>query len=116
MSPVISYKVGVTRSHKPGPTRWLTLKLESATEGAHTISIFFYEKEAPLLGFVNRETGNLVVNLPLADFAPTYEILKTEKPVYAHYRIHGDQHKLLSLGISTSSEEPVGEGNVDTSP
>jgi hypothetical protein len=115
MSAIISYKVGVTRSHKPGPNRWLTLELESATEGAHSVSLFFYEKEAPALGHLNRKNGNLVVNLPLGDFAPTYEILKTEKPVYAHYRIHGDEHRLLSLDISTSSE-PVGEGNVDNSP
>jgi hypothetical protein len=115
MSAIISYKVGVTRSHKPGPSRWLTLKLESVTDGAQTLTLFFYEKEAPALGFLNRETSSLVANLPIADFAPTYDILQTEKPVYAHFRVHSADHRLLNIVISTS-EEPVGEGPVDNSP
>jgi hypothetical protein len=112
---IVTYKVGVTRSHKPGPSRWLTLKLESAREGAKAVDIFFYEKEVPALGFLNRETSGLTVNLPLVDFEPIYDILQTEKPVFAHYRIHPSEHRLLSIDISTS-EEPLGEGPVDTSP
>ncbi len=57
----------------------------------------------------------MVANLPAADFEPTYQILNTEKPVYVHYRVHGDENRLLSLDISTS-EEPIGEGPVDMSP
>jgi len=115
MPAIVSYKVGITRSHKVGPTRWLTLKLESDAEGAHTVSLFFHEKAPSTLGFLTRETGVLVANLPISDFAPTYQILNQEKPVYAHYRIHADENRLLSLDISTS-EEPLGEGPVDTSP
>jgi hypothetical protein len=115
MAAVVSYKVGVTRSHKPGPVRWLSLKLESASEGAQAVSLFFYGDDAPALGFLNRDTGMVVANLPIADFEPTYRILNTEKPVFVHFRVHGDGNRLLSLDVSTS-EEPIGEGPVDTSP
>src|SRR4029453_4144965 len=115
MPAVVSYKVGVTRSHKLGPARWLSVKLESAAEGGQSLSLFFYEKEPPSLGFVTRETGTLVANLPISDFAPIYQILQTEKPVFAHFRTHGAENRLLSLDVSTS-EEPIGEGPVDNSP
>jgi hypothetical protein len=115
MAAVVSYKVGVTRSHKPGPVRWLSLKLESAAEGAHSVTLFFYSADVPALGFMNRDTGTVVANLPFVDFEPTYRILNTEKPVFVHFRIHGDGNRLLSLDVSTS-EEPIGEGPVDNSP
>ena len=115
MPAVLNYKVGVTRSHKPGPVRWLSLRLETAADGAQAVSLFFYEKAAPGLGFLSRETETLVVNLPFEDFDPTYKILNEEKPVYAHFRVHADENRLLSFDLSTS-EEPLGEGPVDTSP
>lgn len=118
MPAVVSYKVGITRSHKVGPARWLNLKLESSSEGVDavsSVSLFFYEKQPPSLGYLTRDSGILVANLPLSDFAPTYQILNTEKPVFAHYRLHGDENRLLSLDVSTA-EEPLGEGPVDTSP
>ena len=115
MPAIVSYKIGVIRSHKPGPSRWLTLKLEHGGDGAHNVTLFFYETEGPSLGFLNKETKTLIVNLPAADFEPTSRILQTEKPVFAHYRVHGDEHRLLSIDISTS-EEPLGEGPVDNSP
>ena len=117
MPAIVSYKVGVTRSHKVGPSRWLTLKLESPGDigSVSMVSLFYYEKEPPSLGYLTRENGTVVANLPLSDFAPTYQILNTEKPVFVHFRIHGDENRLLSLDVSTS-EEPLGEGPVDTSP
>jgi hypothetical protein len=114
MSDIISYKVGVTRSHKPGPTRWLTLKLGTPAEGARSAALYFHDKEVPALGYFNRETSSVVINLPSADFEPTYRILNTEKPVFLHLRVQGDEHRLLSFDISTS-EEPLGEGPTDRS-
>jgi hypothetical protein len=102
-------------SHKPCPSRWLSLKLETAVQGAQAVSLFFYESQASMLGFLNRDTGFLNVNLPLVDYEPIYNILQTEKPVFAHFRLHGDENRLLSLDVSTS-EEPIGEGPVDNSP
>ena len=115
MAEISSYKVGVTRSHKPGPSRWLTLKLKTPEHGAHSLTLFFYDKEPPSFGYFNKESSCVVVNLPAADFASSYEILKTEKPVFAFFRIDANQHRLLSLDLSTS-EEPPGEGPTDTSP
>jgi hypothetical protein len=115
MPGVVSYKVGVTRSHKRGPSRWLSVQLEAEAGSVQSVSLFFYEGAVPSLGFLNRETSLLTANLPAADFEPTYQILNTEKPVYVHYRVHGDENRLLSLDISTS-EEPIGEGPVDMSP
>jgi hypothetical protein len=68
MPGVVSYKVGVTRSHKRGPSRWLSAKLEAESGGVQTVAMFFYEGEVPSLGFLNRETNQLVANLPAADF------------------------------------------------
>jgi len=115
MPSITKYKVGVTRSHKPGPIRWITLKLESATEGAGAVSLFFYDKEPQVFGFLNRESSTLVANFRTEDFEPMYRILNTESPVFAHFRVHGDEHRLLSFDLSTS-EEPLGEGPVDRSP
>ena len=115
MPAIANYKVGVTRSHKPGPARWITLKLASVSDGASAVSLFFYEKEPPLFGFLNRESATLVVNFRGEDFEPMYRILNTESPVFAHFRVHGDEHRLLSFALSTS-EEPLGEGPVDHSP
>jgi hypothetical protein len=113
MAAIISYKVGVTRSRKPGPARWITLQIEQPTDGVQSITMFFYEKDLPELGYLN--PNNLVINLPLADFNPTYQILQTERPVYAHYRLEASERRVLSLDVSTS-EEPLGEGHVDQSP
>jgi hypothetical protein len=115
MSKIVSYKVGVTRSHKRGATRWLTLRLDPAAEGPRTMTLFFHEEQVSGLGFLNEETSTLVVNFPVADFRPIYEIVQTEEPVYAHYRLDPEDQRLLSLDVSTS-EEPLGEGHADRSP
>jgi hypothetical protein len=115
MPVIVSYKVGVTRSQKSGPSRWLSLKFAPSTERAQSMSLFFYEKDAPGMGFHNRETAIVVANLPVSDFEPMYKILNTENPVFAHFRVHSEDDRLLSVDISTS-EEPVGEGPVDRSP
>jgi hypothetical protein len=116
MPAIVSYKVGVTRSHKTGPVRWITLKLDpDSNEGPGSASLFFYEGQPPALGFLNRRTSTAIVNLPLADFGSIYDIVNKEKPVYFYFRIQGPDHHLLSFDVSTS-EEPVGEGPVDTSP
>jgi hypothetical protein len=114
MPAIATYRVGLNRSHKVGPTRWLTLTLESAIDGARAITLFFHEKEVSVFGFLNRQTSRLIANLPAADFEPTYAILQTEKPVFAHYRLDVEEDRLLSIEISTS-EEPLGEGHMDRS-
>jgi hypothetical protein len=114
MPEVVSYQVGVTRSRRTGAIRWITLKFEPGHESPRSASLYFFEKDKQELGFLNRETGTVVVNLPLADFDPTYRILNTEKPVYFYFRVQGIDHHLLSVDLSTS-QEPVGEGPVDAS-
>jgi hypothetical protein len=112
---VVSYKVGVNRATRPGPVRSLTLKLAETEGGISGVSLFFYEKAPSALGFVNRQTGFVSVNLPLIDFEVMYQVLNTEKPVFVHWRTDPEDEKLASIDLSTS-EEPVGEGPVDTSP
>ncbi len=107
--PVRGYKVGVTRSRDTGPVRWLTLELEKPERELKHVSLFFYEKEPEDLGFVNKETGFVVANLPIADYQPMYHIVQTEKPVFVNWRIESGADALLSIDVSTS-EEPVGEG------
>jgi hypothetical protein len=115
MSTVISYKVGVSRAVRSGPSRILTVQLAEAEDGVGRVSFFFYEKVPTGLGFVNRQTGFVNVNLPIADFEPMYRVLNTEKPVFVHWRTDPEDDKLASIDLSTS-DEPVGEGPVDTSP
>src|SRR4051794_15174021 len=112
---ITSYKVGANRAARPGPVRCLTLKLAESEGGVSGVALFFHEKPPSALGFVNRQTGFVSVNLPLVDFEPMYQILNTEKPVFVHWRTDPEDEKLASIDVSTS-EEPVGEGAVDTSP
>jgi hypothetical protein len=112
---VTSYKVGANRATRPGPVRCLTLQLAEVEGGIGGVSLFFHEKAPGPLGFVNRQTGFVSVNLPLVDFDVMYRVLNTEKPVFVHWRTDPEDEKLASIDISTS-EEPVGEGPVDTSP
>jgi hypothetical protein len=114
MHTVVSYKVGVSRSGKPGPVRTLTLQMAQAVEGLSQVALFFYEKPPASLGFVNRSTGFVNVSLPLADFDPMYQVLNMEKPVFVHWRTDPEDERLASIDVSTA-EEPVGEGPVDTS-
>jgi hypothetical protein len=111
---ITSYKVGVNRATRPGPVRALTLKLAESEAGIGGVALFFYEKAPGSLGFVNRQSGFVSVNLPLIDFDPMYRVLNTEKPVFVHWRTDPEDEKLASIDISTS-DEPVGEGPVDTS-
>jgi hypothetical protein len=115
MNAVTSYKVGVSRSARPGPARSLTLQLAVPQGGIAQVSIFFYEKPPGGLGFVNRRTGFVTANLPLADFEPMYHVLNIEKPVFVHWRTDPEDERIVSIDVSTS-EEPVGEGLVDNSP
>jgi hypothetical protein len=112
--PLTAYKVGVMRSRGPGPVRWLTLELEKPEGEIKHVSVFFYEKDPGDRGFVNRETGFVVANLPVADYQPMYHILQTEKPVFVTWRTETGEDALLSIDVSTS-EEPIGEGFVDQS-
>ncbi len=112
---IISYKVGVSRAARPGPVRALTLQLAAGEGAISQVAIFFYEKPPTGLGFVNRQTGFVNVNLPLVDFDPMYHVLNIEKPVFVHWRTDPEDERLTSIDVSTS-EEPVGEGPVDKSP
>jgi hypothetical protein len=115
MPAILNYKVGILRSAKAGPCRWITVGMETPTDGVTSVSLFFHEKTPAQLGFLNRQTGYLNAHLPAADFDGMYRILNTEKPVFVHWRLDLDEHKLLSVDISTT-EEPLGEGTPDHSP
>jgi hypothetical protein len=115
MPSVSSYKVGTSRAVRGGAVRWLTLQISNPTAGIKEVSAFFWEKVPHKLGFVNRTTGFVCVNLPLADFDPMYRILNTEQPIFVHWRTDPEDDHLASFDVSTS-EEPVGEGFPDKSP
>jgi hypothetical protein len=115
MPAILNYKVGIVRSAKAGPCRWLTLAMETPTEGVASVSLFFHEKVPTSLGFLNTQTGFLTANLPASDFDGIYKVLNTEKPVFVHWRLDPDEHGLVSIDVSTR-EEPLGEGFPDKSP
>lgn len=115
MAAVTSYKVGTTRAARGGSVRWLTLQLASAEGGIKEVSIFFHEGKVNDLGFANDKTGFVNVNLPTADFDSIYHVVQTEKPIFVHWRCDPEDRKITGFDVSTS-EEPVGEGFLDTSP
>jgi hypothetical protein len=115
MPAILNYKVGVVRSAKAGPCRWITLAMETPTEGVTAVSMFFHEKVPAQLGFLNQGTGFLTANLAASDFDAIYRIVNTEKPVFVHWRLDPDEHRLVSIDVSTT-EEPLGEGFPDKSP
>ncbi len=115
MAAITSYKVGASRSVKGGAVRWLTLQIANPAGGIKEVSVFFWEKVPSKMGFVNRDTGFVCVNLPVADFDPMYRILNTESPIFAHWRTDPEDERLASFDVSTN-EEPVGEGFPDKSP
>lgn len=111
---IASYKVGVSRAHDSRAARWLTLALAKPSGPIKAVSLFFYEGTPPDRGFVNRETGMVVANLPLADFDATYHIVQTEKPVFVSWRTDPEGNSVVGIDVSTS-EEPLGEGFRDRS-
>jgi hypothetical protein len=115
MPAILNYKVGIVRSAKTGPCRWITLAMETPTDGVTSVSLFFHEKMPAQLGFLNRHTGFLTANLSVADFDGIYRICNTEKPVFIHWRLDPDEQRLVSVDVSTQ-EEPLGEGFPDKSP
>jgi hypothetical protein len=115
MPAILNYKVGIVRSAKAGPCRWITLGMETPTDGVASVSLFFHEKVPSSLGFLNPQTGFLTANMPAADFDGIYKVLNTEKPVFVHWRLDPDEHRLVSIDVSTR-EEPLGEGFPDKSP
>jgi hypothetical protein len=115
MPAILNYKVGIMRSAKAGPCRWITLAMETPTEGITSVSLFFHEKPPGQLGFFNRETGFLSAHLSAVDFEGIYKVLHTEKPVFVHWRLDPEEQHLASIDVSTS-EEPLGEGAPDKSP
>jgi hypothetical protein len=115
MPAITSYKVGVSRAVRGGASRWITLQLGTPEGGIKEVSVFFWEKPPAKMGFVNRETGFVSVNLPVADFDPIYKVVNTESPIFAHWRTDPEEERLASFDVSTS-EEPVGEGFPDRSP
>ena len=48
---------------------------------ASAVSLFFYDKEPPVFGFLNRESATLVANLRVQDFEPMFYPVGSEAPV-----------------------------------
>jgi len=114
-----SYKVGATRAlqKKAGPVRWLDFELVEPKGNLNHVSLYFYEDKLPPdpgIGFVNRTSGYVMVNLPLKDFEPMYHIVQTEKPAFVTWRTDPDPdvERIVSIDVSTL-EEPLGEGIED---
>ncbi len=109
-----NYQVNILRA-RTGPCRTLTLELMESFDKMSHATLFFYEESPSDLGMANRDTGMLVVNLPLADFQPMYHVLQSEKPAFVNWRLEPGNDKIISFSLSTS-REPLGEGFADNSP
>jgi hypothetical protein len=109
---VSSYTVSVESAGAGQVTQRIRLTLTAPR--APLVDLLFVA--APPEDFIQFATGVVTVSLAGSAFAPSYDILQTERPVYAS----AEETELLGQTrrrfVLSSEREPVGEGPVDKSP
>jgi hypothetical protein len=117
---ILSYTLTTTREPDGG---WKRLMLQSA--GNHYALLFFLPSAPPFLGTAynidqpNPYPTSAALYWPPDDFDATYDIVRSEKPLFVEYNYdppgyHPDQpsRSLTNFAIHTGPE-PTGEGPLD---
>ncbi len=111
---VRTYTVSVESDAAGKVLRSLRLQLTATRDGdAPFLDVDFVD--SPPDDFIQFATDSVTVSMAASAFASMYEILRTERPVFAaaeELQLLGRTQRRFVL--STGSE-PVGEGDVDTS-
>ncbi len=72
----------------------------------YTLDVYFLDGEGPFLGpVIDLEKNKGFMFMPFRDLPVLVDILRNEKPIYAHLR--ADRPEWTSI---TTTKEPVGEG------
>jgi hypothetical protein len=76
----------------------------------YTLDVYFLAPDSPFPAAPVHlpEQKKSYLFMPIADFSPFADMIRYEKPIYAHVRT--DKPEWTSV---TTSKEPIGEGNTD---
>ncbi|MEQ8674949.1 MAG: hypothetical protein RLP44_03730 [Aggregatilineales bacterium] len=94
-----------------GETEVVIRGIVRCTGDEYSMDVIFYAPESPYPDPVielDKKKGYMF--LPMSDMLAFVDILRNEKPIYGHLR--ADRTDWTSV---TTSQEPVGEGEIDTS-
>jgi hypothetical protein len=81
------------------------------TNEAYTMDVMFLAPDSPFPDPIFDEAGKKgYMFLPISDIAAFVDILRNEKPIFGHLR--GDKPEWTSV---TTTQEPVGEGEISQS-
>ncbi len=101
-----NFQVGLCRGKRESPIRTLDLAVECRDDpGVQRVFLRFFEKKQESLGFVNTVKDNLVVFLPVEDFALTRDLL--QGPVDVFFAWTSDVEGNLVWAEVTTAEEPL---------
>ncbi|WP_298041970.1 hypothetical protein [uncultured Citricoccus sp.] len=107
------YEVGHERAAGPQAGRTAFLTLYDSGEGGPTQKVVRLKFSSTHIGLSGHyQEPQFTVVLPYEDFAPMYDLLRHETPVYASYSWHGEAAELDHFRLSTDIEPP-GEGPAD---
>jgi hypothetical protein len=111
---VSSYAVSVESDGGGKVLRTLRLQLAATRDGeAPFLDVDFVDK--PPDEFIVFATGSVNVALATSAFASMYDILRTERPVFASAEEASLLGKTRRRFVLSTGAEPVGEGDVDSS-
>lgn len=119
---IVSYTVDISRtsnngSFSDGWRRKINLKLNPGRWGANTTLANFYfidKTEEDIIAIGERNESVITFYVPLRDFVDFYHILQSEKPLVLIWEENVNtprQSFVQNWRVSTSSQEPLGEGN-----
>lgn len=82
----------------------------TSNEGEYRLDVFFLTSDSPVPEpQINLDEGSGSIFFPMSDMSTFIDVLRYEKPIFGHLR--GDTPQWTSV---TTSNEPVGEGNIDS--
>jgi hypothetical protein len=111
---VSSYAVSVESDGGGKVLRNLRLQLAATRDGdAPFLDVDFVDK--PPDDFIVFATGSVTVSLAASAFASMYDILRTERPVFASAEEVQLLGKTRRRFVLSTGAEPTGEGDVDGS-
>ncbi|MDX2022845.1 MAG: hypothetical protein SF187_21610 [Deltaproteobacteria bacterium] len=101
-----SHKVGLCRGPKDAPIRTLDLSVAcEADPGVRKVFLRFYERKQDTLGFINAVKDNVIVFLPLDDFALTRDLLDGPEDVFVAWI--ANQEGTLVWAELTTADTPL---------
>jgi hypothetical protein len=111
--PVNSYVVSVESSAGGHASYRIRLNIDVPSGPDQILDVVFVD--SPPDDFILFATGFVEVGMPVSAFASTYEIVRTERPVFAAAQETQLFGKLRRRFVLSTDPEPLGEGDADAS-